>query len=56
MTGLISTLQKNNNPQHTHSTHPEARTIKNIKTNLKEKEALITHANKQNDAKITDFI
>jgi hypothetical protein len=44
----MSTLQKNKNPLHAHSTHAEARIIKNIKTKLKENEAMITHADKGN--------
>jgi len=64
----ISTLQKNNNPlhTHTHSTHQETRLIKSIKTKLKENKAMITCADKGNslvilptekyDSKIADFI
>jgi len=61
----INTLQLNN-PQHTHNTHPEAKTIKSIKTKLKDNEAMIAHTNKGNslmilpikqyDSKITVFL
>jgi hypothetical protein len=38
----INVLKKNNNPQHTHSTHSETKTIKSIKTKLRDNEAIIT--------------
>ena len=42
------TLIKENNPQHTHNTHPETKIVISIKTKLKEKEAMVTRADKGN--------
>ena len=47
----INTLQLNN-PQHTHNTHLEAKTIKSIKTKLKENEAMLPHTDKGNSLMI----
>jgi hypothetical protein len=62
----INTLQLNNNSHPKYNAHPEARTIKTIKTKLKKSEAMITHTDKGNslvilpikqyDSKIQDFI
>jgi len=62
----INTLQLNNNSHPKHNAHPEARTIKTIKTKLKKNEAMITHTDKGNslviltikqyDSKTQDFI
>jgi hypothetical protein len=47
----INTLQINN-PPHTHNIHPEAKTIKSIKTKLKENEAMLAHTDKGNSLMI----
>jgi hypothetical protein len=62
----IHKLQQNNNAQYKHNTHPEARTIRVIKTKLRDSETMIAQADKGNslvilpiqqyDSKIQDFI
>jgi len=44
---FMNTLQLNN-PEHTHNTHPEAKTIKSIKTKLQDNEAMIANTDKGN--------
>ena len=62
----IDTLQDNNKPPHTHNTHSKSKTIRNIKTKLKENGPMITRADKGNsfvilstsqyETKIEEFI
>ena len=43
----INTLLANNKPPHTHKTHSESKTIRNIKSKLEENGAMITRADKR---------